>query len=217
MSQGAALLRADVLPIAVRLVDALAPGCERIEIAGSLRREKPTVHDIEIVAIPRWEDRSSGDLWSTSTVVDTLEERLNGLVLNGYLSPRPVENHRADGSIDVQLKLGPAFKALITPDDVPLDLFLVRPPATWGVIFGLRTGPGDWNTRLVMDCKAIGRRVEGGQVVAWHGGSSSWRPVPTPEEVDFFRALGQPWVEPRDRAVDRVEISRWVVAAGATP
>jgi DNA polymerase/3'-5' exonuclease PolX len=42
-----------VLPIAGRIVEALRPYCERIEIAGSLRREKPMVGDIEIVAIPR--------------------------------------------------------------------------------------------------------------------------------------------------------------------
>jgi len=31
----------------------LAPYCERIEIAGSIRRKKPDVGDIELVAIPK--------------------------------------------------------------------------------------------------------------------------------------------------------------------
>lgn len=35
------------------LVKVLAPYCERIEIAGSIRRLKPECKDIEIVAIPR--------------------------------------------------------------------------------------------------------------------------------------------------------------------
>jgi hypothetical protein len=68
------------------------------------------------------------------------------------------------------------------------------------VIFALRTGPGDWNTRLVTECQRYFRRVAGGQVL--HLG----RPVPCPEEADFFRALGQPWVDPADRHVDRVRI-----------
>ena len=38
--------------IAKRLVDRLLPYCERIEIAGSIRREMAEVGDIEIVAIP---------------------------------------------------------------------------------------------------------------------------------------------------------------------
>ena len=39
--------------IARKYVDLLAPFCERIEIAGSTRRKKPEVGDIEIVCIPK--------------------------------------------------------------------------------------------------------------------------------------------------------------------
>lgn len=42
--------------VADLLVSYLAPACERIEIAGSIRREVPEVKDIELVAIPRWEE-----------------------------------------------------------------------------------------------------------------------------------------------------------------
>ena len=88
------------------------------------------------------------------------------------------------------------------------------PPDTrgTGVIFGMRTGPGDWNTRLVDECKSIGRRVAGGQVEAWNGVIGRWEPVPTPEEADFFRELGQEWVEPSERHVSRVRIRREVLA-----
>src|SRR5438045_3321355 len=79
-----------------------------------------------------------------------------------------------------------------------------------GVILGLRTGPGDWNTRLVDECKAIGRRVAGGQVEAYDGSIGRWRVIETPEEADFFRELGQEWIEPRDRHVSRVRIRREV-------
>lgn len=43
----------DARDIAERIVTALAPACERIEIAGSLRRRSPDVHDIDLVLIPR--------------------------------------------------------------------------------------------------------------------------------------------------------------------
>jgi len=39
--------------IAQRVIAVLAPHCERIEIAGSIRRRKPEVGDIEIVASPK--------------------------------------------------------------------------------------------------------------------------------------------------------------------
>jgi DNA polymerase/3'-5' exonuclease PolX len=212
MSQGDARPRAEVLPIAERVMAALSPGCERIAIAGSLRREKPMVRDIEIVAVPRFGDEQTGDLWGGRQTVDLLEFTVSALMARSGLVARLVENHRADGTIDRQTKLGPSFKALLF-EGTPVDLFVVRPPATWGVIFGLRTGPGDWNTRLVMDCKAIGRRVEGGQVLAWHSASASWKAVPTEDERSFFAALGQPWVEPRERHVDRVRIERTIAEA----
>ncbi len=46
------------LEIAERTKKLLAPYCERIEIAGSIRRKKPEVKDIELVAIPKLENQS---------------------------------------------------------------------------------------------------------------------------------------------------------------
>ena len=212
MSQGAKVPWAAALEVARSIVAELEPVTERVKIAGSLRRRKPEVGDIEIVATPRFEERPSGDVWGTPVMVDLLEERLAELT-GVLLSPRPVENHRRDGSVEVQYKVGPSAK-LLESDGIPVDLFVVRPPASWGVIFALRTGPGDWNTRLVTECKAIGRRVREGQVEAWDGATSRWTVVPTPEEADFFRELGQPWLEPQERRVDRVDIRREVLIGG---
>ena len=39
--------------IAERVRTTLLPHCERVEIAGSIRRGKPTVHDIDIVMVPK--------------------------------------------------------------------------------------------------------------------------------------------------------------------
>jgi len=209
VSQGEAIPFAQAHAVAELVVDVLRPLCERVEIAGSLRRQRPEVHDIEIVAIARWENEPDyGLLETTWTPVNLLEQRL--LATLGHLEPRLVENHRADGSIERTTKLGPAFKALVA-GGIPLDLFITD-AERWGCIFALRTGPGAWNIRLVDECKAIGRRVREGRVEAWRGSSSSWEPLLTPEEADFFRALGQPWVEPRDRHPDRIAISRALAA-----
>ena len=77
-----------------------------------------------------------------------------------------------------------------TPGTRPVDLFIVRPPADWGVIFTIRTGPADWSQRLVTECQRWFMRVEGGRLLH-HG-----RHVPCPEEADFLAAIGQPWLDP---------------------
>ena len=61
-----------VLTVANCLVTALHPACHRIEIAGSLRRKKTMVGDIEIVAVPILHTNLIGDPMDTSEVDDLL-------------------------------------------------------------------------------------------------------------------------------------------------
>ena len=196
MSRGRELTLSDARAVADRLVRVLAPACDRIEVAGSIRRRKPLVHDIEIVAIPHI-DRDVEGLWGTETAeTDRLELLLAGLIVEEVLSVRPVETHRSDGSITFSTRYGPSYKALAY-EGLPVDLFMTD-TERWGCIFALRTGPHDWNIQLVIDCKRHWRAVADGRVL-YHN-----RPLPTPEEQDFFAALGVPWVDPWDRAVDRL-------------
>ena len=39
--------------LAERIVDELRPFCERIEIAGSIRRRRPLCGDVDLVALPK--------------------------------------------------------------------------------------------------------------------------------------------------------------------
>ena len=84
--------------------------------------------------------------------------------------------------------------------EIPIDLFIVRPPAEFGVIFAIRTGPGDWNQRLVTDCQKYLRRVDKGRVYR------SGQYVSCPEEEDFFAAIGQEYLPPAERHVSKVRI-----------
>lgn len=196
------------------LRDLLAPVCERIEIAGSIRRRKPEVKDIELVAVPRVDMTTATDLWGTPEPVDLLEGRVSALFMESAARPdwqdglqlREVEMVRADGSIVRTQRSGPAYKALLWRR-IPVDLFIVRPPGTdWGVIFTIRTGPADWSQRLVTDCQRWFMRVEGGRLL--HHGEH----VPCPEERDFLEAIGQEWVEPSERSAERVSLRRPALA-----
>lgn len=200
MSAGKAIDLATAAAIAGELRELLAPGCARIAIAGSIRRQKPEVHDIELVAVPRIEAIDNGSLWGGTVDVDRLEERVSALRTSGQLALRDVVLHRANGTTEVSHRDGPRFKALVYRR-LPVDLFIVRPPAEWGVEFALRTGPGDWNTRLVTDSQRYLRFVANGAQLIVRG-----KPVPCPEEEDFFAAIGQEWIDPPARRADRVHV-----------
>lgn len=181
------------------LRDVLAVACERIEIAGSVRRGQPEVKDIELVAVPRVVQVQTGLFGDTYDVSDELEQRVAYGIRDGWLEVRDVEIHRQDGRVETGRRMGERYKALVYMG-VPVDLFIVRPPADFGVIITIRTGPADFSEAIVTAIQPRLMRVEHGQLLRMG------RPVPCPEERDFFREVGLPWIEPADRSAARVQL-----------
>ena len=79
--------RAAALPVARELCQALEPVTARLIVAGSLRRRKPTVADVEILFIPRFERRRVDLLHSQD--FDLAGERIDELLGGGILAMRP--------------------------------------------------------------------------------------------------------------------------------
>ncbi len=179
--------------VAEELIEDLTPACERIEIAGSIRRGRPDVGDIELVVIPKFGTFAGpqslfGDAEPEPTKINWLEDHCLEMRERGIFLDRRDKHGKASW--------GPRFKRLIF-HSVPLDLFAVLPPAQWGCLFTIRTGPADFSKRLVTSTRFGGlmpawlhvqdgalRHIDGGEI------------VPTPEEIDFFAALGVPFIEP---------------------
>lgn len=205
MSQGEKVGLSSARTAAESLVSILGPSCDRIEIAGSIRRGAPLVSDIEIVAMPRVGTVEGGDLWGTPVEIDYLAETLYSLRASGALPLRDVESHRKDGSVEIGSRDGDSYKALVW-QGFPVDLFLVHDPDSWGLQLCIRTGPAEWSHRLVTDCQKYLRRVKDGYL---YRSGKRW---PCREERDFFEGIGQAWVEPGDRTADRVSIQAGVQA-----
>ncbi len=168
--------------IARDLVKAFSPGCDRIEIAGSIRRKKPRVGDIEIVCIPTWQRDLFGEV--SIKAPTALDHILYDLVAAGRLLPSE--------------KNGPKFKQFILPDieGLHMDLFLTTPEC-WGVIYTIRTGPAEFNMKLVLQdwqggLLPKGHRIRGGRVLHHK------RTLATPEEKDLFELIGG-WIGPENR------------------
>jgi len=181
----------EVRPTAERVVHLLAPACERIEIAGSIRRRAPTVGDIEIVCAPRMIPEA-GKLFG-GAMVSAMERHLDQIMA------RPGAKIGFDNELR---RNGPRYKRLEMSDAklyrVKVDLFCVLPPASWGAILAIRTGPSEFSRALVT------RRSLGGAMPdeieqregALYGAGGR---IDTPEEADFFAALGLPWIRPEER------------------
>jgi DNA polymerase/3'-5' exonuclease PolX len=177
----------EALAVAERVVAALRPGCDRIEIAGSLRREARDVGDIEIVARPKTHKEPSGLFFEVDAEVSDLDPLVDRLVASG-------EYERLLGK-DRYTKLRHRASGL------QVDLFTVRPPAQWGVIHTIRTGPAAYSQWLVTEARRRGFHVREG---ALHRGSlgcgsASCEVIDTPEEHDLFAALGMRWPRPVER------------------
>ena len=170
--------------IADYLVGLFAPHCERVAIAGSIRREKSEPKDIEIVAIPKFVPEQRGIF----TGVDFPDDP----------SPTVSALDPVLAEIGTLVKGGPRYKQFMLREGIHLDLFLVLPPGQWGVQFTIRTGPGDFSKWLVTSKRQSGAlpsylSVHDGAL--WNGKDL----VPTPEEIDFFDAIGLQWIEPCKR------------------
>jgi DNA polymerase/3'-5' exonuclease PolX len=91
-----------------------------------------------------------------------------------------------------------------TPLAVQLDLFIVRPPAEWGVVFLIRTGSADFSQAMVTRLHHYGlKSVDGAIVHSGAGGTNSY--VACPAEEDFFRLARLPFIPPERRHLEDPE------------
>lgn len=172
--------------IADGLVKDLLPFCERAEIAGSIRREKPEVKDIEIVAVPKLlpiTDMFGASVGTSSAIEENIQSLLTSW--NAYT-----------------IKNGEKYKMIALADHgIKLDLFIVT-KESWGVQFVIRTGPSDFSHWLVTQKRFGGAmpahaKVEGGRIIVAN------KPIETNEEIDVFNFLQIKMQEPKLRSAPK--------------
>jgi DNA polymerase (family X) len=172
--------------VADELVAALEPRCERICIAGSLRRGTSTVHDIEILYVPRMgQVRALGELFPRrGSLADELIEQW---LTKGVLTKRP--NVKGVTSWGAQNKL-----STHVPSGIEVDLFATD-AERWFMALVVKTGSSDMNIRLAASAKKRGMRFEAYGVLL---GTSGEKIVPHSER-EVFERLGVPYREPIQR------------------
>ena len=130
----------DAIAVAGEIVSWLKPYCKKIMIAGSLRREKAEVGDIEILCIPRLGYR------------DEVHYRIMYLIRNRFLDYRL--NKKGSRTYGKQNKL-----LVHCESGIPLDVFSVSEEA-WAMGLLIRTGSKMFNIRLCMQAKKLGFHIK---------------------------------------------------------
>jgi DNA polymerase/3'-5' exonuclease PolX len=179
-------------PVAEQIRTALASACARIEIAGSLRRRKETVGDIEIVCLPITDTDLFGDTLATSGALD---RALACLVASGRLA------------WDTVLKRnGNRYKRFVVPPlgGAGLDLFIAERD-NWGNILAIRTGSAEFSSAIMKKRSRGGYlpdelRQEAGYLWRLSGiVPKEVTRLACPTEEAFFETLGVPWLPPEKR------------------
>ena len=136
--------------VAEELVEKLEDVCERIEIAGSMRRGDWQVRKLEIVCIPKLRERY--DMFGEpAQPACLLDERCVELGRESILEYRP----NARGLII----FGFLNKLLVhRPTGMPVDIVTTNTD-NWGMVLAVRTGPKSFCTRMMRRFRDLGLRV----------------------------------------------------------
>lgn len=205
----------DATKIADEIVRICVPACQREQgdpsaacvVGGGIRRGKPDIHDIEIVAMPilKAPTPTFGSRVIHKTYLDAaIWQMVEGGMLKGKIKDGPRMKQ-----YDVNLEY---FGLSQTPEPFRVEFYLCIPPSQWGVLYTIRTGPNSMDNAfskwMVTErrnggalpngyiCKdnCIGKRV-----LAEYKEDERDGIIPMPKEEDFFEFCGLPWIEPSKR------------------
>ena len=167
------------------LIKLLEPSCERIELAGSIRRGRPGVGDIELLCVPRLQ--AVRDLFGNPIATESeLDQRCKVLMADGFLAYRP--------NIRGAVTFGPSNKLMVhRATGIPVDIFSAT-TEDWGMAMVVRTGPKDFNVRMMSRFRELG--LEGH---AYGGVTRGGEVLNCPTEERVFELLRWDYSAPAER------------------
>lgn len=183
--------------VAEKIVEWLKPACTRIEIAGSLRRGKPEVGDIEILYISRPTTiPDPEDMFKERKItVPAADIIIQAFLADGRITKRPKENGTLTWGEWIKL-------AKATRSGIPVDFFATTETA-WFNLLVCRTGSADTNTRIAALAQKKGYRwspsPDSPYAFAGIRPDRHGERVPVASERDVFEFVGLTYLEPHER------------------
>jgi DNA polymerase (family X) len=167
--------------IAAKIVYEIAPFCDQVEIAGSIRRRRPFVNDIDLVVLPK------------PDFANALRERCKKRAMKV----------QTDGEMTliVTLEYPPAGR-----DGLQLDIWIAKPtvkdlltttPTNFGTLFLMRTGSREHNIKLIERAKTLGLRWN----PYWGVFDGHSHNLASATEQEIFTALQLDFIPPESREI----------------
>lgn len=164
---------------------------ERWEFAGSIRRNRPEVSDVEHVVIPTIGD--AGGLFPGASQTNLLMQRCDQLLGQGIISKHVYEVNYADGTTGTRSMWGDIYRGVSFAGSLH-EIFSATAD-NWGSILAIRTGSAEFSEMLVTKIKSRGLCQRNGYVRYVSDGKI----YVTRTEEAFFEACGVKWIPPERR------------------
>lgn len=131
---------------ALEILKKVECACYQIAVAGSIRRGVKRVHDIDLVAWPKYEASGQMDLFGEPA------QMVPNALINLLKRHCGMVQYRTEGKI-IRTRYA----------DIPLELYLVEPNGSnWGAMLQMRTGSEAFNVKLAMLAQERGYRYRAG-------------------------------------------------------
>lgn len=181
--------RAAAVEVAREMSAALKPCCkpERLIVAGSLRRRRAEVGDVELLYISELVEKRDG-LFDRSNA-SAVDEKLEAMLADGRLAKR--KNVNGSEMWGAKNKL-----ALHVASGIPVDFFSTNEECFFMSLV-IRTGPKDFNLRLIESARKRGLKLHAYGV--FERISNGENIVPKSER-EVFEIAGMVYREPWERA-----------------
>jgi DNA polymerase (family 10) len=167
--------RSEVEPLAFKILQAVEPFGEKVQIAGSIRRRKGRINDVDLVIQPKPECAAwLNIIKQIRSEFDAVTEKQGEKLAVMYI---PFSSKQGQGYVQVDL-----YRAT---------------RATFGILLLVRTGSKEHNVHLCNVALAKGMRL----LYSLGLVDKDCKVIAGKTEEEVFEALGLPFVVPQDREV----------------
>lgn len=174
-------------------VEMLRATCQRIEIAGSVRRQRPQVHDVDLV------------IWPIVEVVET-PQQLSLFVVEHrkiYAATALLQQARRLGWDEWPADTWPGIIRIPTSAEfglaverIPIELYVCEPDGSnFEALLQMRTGSAEYNIRLAQRAIHLGLRYKAG-----YGVFAGSQRMDDGTEAGIWAALEWEYVPPEGRS-----------------